>query len=63
MTKPKFNRGTVVIECNSIEFSGKDIIQIANFQDFLWLVGDGAVFKLENAYYILSPHVVYVWVI
>ena len=61
MTK-KFLKGAVVIEVNSLDFMGKDIIAIKNFDDFTWLVGSSVVFKLNNSYYSISDAVAYVWV-
>lgn len=62
MAKKQFIDGSKVIEVKSLDFMGKDIIQIQRFEDFAWLVGTGVVFKLHESYYSISDTVAYVWV-
>lgn len=57
-----FPKGIVVIEAKSIQFAGKDIIEIEHEEDFVWLIGSSqAVWKLKNSYYSISDSVAYVY--
>ena len=47
-----------LIEVESLEFAGKDIIRIKHWNDFLWLLGTGTVvYKLNHCYYIIASEV------
>jgi predicted transcriptional regulator len=61
MKRPTFHKGAVVIDVHAIQFAGKDIITLKDFEDLKWLVGNGAVFKLKNSYYCISDAVAYIW--
>ncbi len=57
----KFPKNTVIIEVTSIDFTGKDIIEIKELDDFVYLLGNGGIFKLKNTYYIISDTVAYIY--
>ena len=51
-----------VIECESMDFVGKDIINIKKWEDFIWLIQDDkAIYKLKNCYYIISNEVAWLF--
>lgn len=51
-----------VIEVESLELSGKDIVKIKIYEDFVYLCdGMSTVFKLSNSYYLIGDIVAYVY--
>lgn len=60
--KNEFPKGTKIVECESMEFAGKDIITIKEWDDFIYLMGTyPTIYKLKNSYYILSDGVAWVY--
>jgi hypothetical protein len=59
LTVPKKIR---IIECSNIEFVGKDILTIRHWKDFLSLLRDeDIIYKIQKAYYIISPDVAWLY--
>lgn len=56
-----------IIVCNSIDFDGKDVIEIKDWKDFEYLfIENDHIFKIRNTnkesyYYILSDNVAFVY--
>ena len=51
-----------VIECVSLDFVGKDIINLKDWEDFLWMLGDQEyVYMLKESYYIINSDVAFVY--
>jgi hypothetical protein len=49
------NKKIKVIECENMEFQGKDIITISNWDNFLSLLTDNdIIYKIRCAYYIIA---------
>lgn len=65
MTKPGTfpTHSLIVTECKAIEFAGKDIITVKNWDDFVALIQptDKFVYKLGNKYYLISIEVAWVY--
>ena len=56
---PKWMR---VVDVKSIELQEKDVIEIDNLDDFLWVCRiDACVWKLKDHYYFTTDSVVYIW--
>ncbi len=49
-----------ILECNGLDFGGKDMIQLKNKDDFIWLCGE-TVYKLDNTYYILTSDSAFIY--
>ncbi len=62
LNKLKLPRGSQIINCESIEFSDKDMIVLDEWKDFLWLLGNCmSIYKLEKSLYHISAEVVYIY--
>ena len=49
------NKKIKVIECENMEFQGKDIITIKDWDNFLSLLTDNdIIYKIRGAYYIIA---------
>lgn len=48
-----------VIKCERMDLQPKDMIELCNKKQFLFLLGDGCVFEFKGYYYIISNEVVY----
>jgi len=58
----KLPEGVRIIECDQIEFAGKDLITINNERDFIFLLaGNLVIFKIKNTHYIISDSVAYMY--
>lgn len=50
-----------IIECHSLDFVGKDIISIKDWEDFIWMLGDMEfIYRLKESYYIITAEVAWV---
>lgn len=51
-----------IIECHSLDFVGKDIISIKDWEDFIWMLGDMEfIYRLKESYYIITAEVAWVY--
>ena len=63
MGQIRFPKETRIIEVNSIDLREKDLLQIKDFEDFVWLTrNDAAIWKLSKAYYALDNAVAYIFI-
>lgn len=56
--KKKLNKPIRIIECISVELSEKDLIQLKNWDDFIWMMGGNEfIYKLQDTYYLLNGEI------